>query len=48
MMGDSRVKRWLSIICKVEYNDEQTWNHLIKFLESDLKVQQHKLLIQNK
>ena len=48
MMGDSRVKRWLSTICQVEYNDEQTWNHLIKFLESDLKVQEHKLLIQNK
>ena len=28
-MGDSRVTRWLSTICEVEYNDEQTWNHLI-------------------
>ena len=46
-MGDSRVTRWLSTICEVEYNDEQTWNHLIEFLKRDLKVQQQKLLIQN-
>ena len=38
MMGDNRVTRWLSRICEVEYNDEQTWNH----------QQQQKLLIQNK
>ena len=48
MMGDSRVTRWLSTICEVEYNDEQTWHHLIEFLVRDLKVQQQKLLIQNK
>ena len=48
MMGDSRVTRWLSTICEVEYNDEQTWHHLIEFLERDLKVQQQNLLIQNK
>ena len=46
-MGDSRVTRWLSTICEVEYNDEQTWNHLIEFLKRDLKVQQQKLLIQS-
>ena len=46
-MGDSRVTRWLSTICEVEYNDEQTWNHFIEFLKRDLKVQQQKLLIQN-
>ena len=48
MMGDSRVTRWLSTICEVEYNDEQTWHHLIEFFQPDLKVQQQKLLIQNK
>ena len=48
MMGDSRVTRWLSTICKVEDNNEQTWHHLIEFLERDLKAQQQKLLIQNK
>ena len=48
MMGDSRVTRWLSTICEVDYNDEQTWHHLIEFLVRDLKVQQQKLLIQNK
>ena len=48
MIGDSRITRWLSTICEVEYNDKQTWHHLIKFLERDLKVQQQKLLIQNK
>ena len=48
MMGDSRVTRWLSIICEIEYNDQQTWHHLKAFLEHDLKVQQQKLLILNK
>ena len=48
MMGDSRVTRWLSTIYEVEYNDEQTWHHLTEFLEQDLKVQQQKLLIQNR
>ena len=47
-MGNSRVKRWLSTICEVEYNDEKTWHHLIEFLERDLKDQQQKLLIHNK
>ena len=47
-MGDSRVTRWLSTICEVEYNDEQTWHHLIQFLDHDFKIQQQKLLIQNK
>ena len=48
MMGDSRVTRWLSTICEVEYNDEQTWHHLVEFLERDLKVQKQKLFFQNK
>ena len=48
MMCDSRVTRWLSTICEVEYNDEQTWHHLIEFFQRDLKVQQQKLIIQNK
>ena len=48
MMHDSRVTRWLSTLCEVEYNDEQFWHHLIEFLERGLKVQQRKLLIQSK
>ena len=48
MLGDSWVTRWLSTICEVDYNDEQTWHHLIEFQERDLNVQQQKLLIQNK
>ena len=48
MMGDGRVTRCPSTICEVEYNDEQTWHHVIEVLEHDLKVQQEKLLIQNK
>ena len=43
MMSDSQVTRWLSTICEVEYNNEQTWYHLIEILERDLKVQQQKL-----
>ena len=48
MLGDRRVTGWLSKICEVENNDEQTWHHLIEFIECNLKVQQQKLLIQNK
>ena len=48
MMGDSQVTRWLSTICEVEYNDVQLWHDLIEFLDRDLKIQQQKLLIQNK
>ena len=48
MMGDSRVTRWLSTACEVEYNNEQTWHHLIEFLERDLQVQQQDLLIQSR
>ena len=45
MIGDNLVTRWLSAICEVEYNDEQTWHHLIEILERDLKVQQQKPLL---
>ena len=48
MLGDRRVTGWLSKICEVENNDEQTWHHLIEFIECNLKVQQQQLLIQNK
>ena len=44
MIGHNLVTRWLSTICEVEYNDEQTWHHLIEILERDLKVQQQKPL----
>ena len=48
MIGHNLVTRWLSTICEVEYNDEQTWHHLVEFLERDLKVQKQKLFFQNK
>ena len=48
MMGDSRVTRWLSTICDVEYYHEQTWHHQIEYLERGWKIQQQRLLIQIK
>ena len=46
LLGDSRVTRWLSIVCEEAYTDEELWLQLIEFLEKDLKVQHQKLLIQ--
>ena len=44
-MSNSQVTTWLSTIYKVEHYDE--WHHLIEFLESNFKVQQQKLYIEN-
>ena len=48
LMGDARLTKWLSQIAVVELSDKQLWPELIVFLENDLKVQQQKLLLQNK
>ena len=48
MVGDNRVRRWLSELCEETYDDQEEWMKLIKFLEKDLKVQQQKALIQEK
>ena len=47
LLGDSRLTRWLSQIIEKKLSDKQLWSGLIVFLESDLKVQQQKLLLQN-
>ena len=48
LLGDSRLTRWLSQIIEKKLSDKQLWSGLIVFLESDLKVQQQKVLLQNK
>ena len=48
LLGDSRMTRWLAIVCEQTYDDEELWLKLIEFLEKELKVQQQKVLIQGK
>ena len=48
LLGDSRITRWLSKLCEESYDDKEQWIQLIEFLEKDLKVQQQKMLIQEK
>ena len=48
LLGDNHVTRWLSTICDDTYNDQQLPSKLTEFLEKQLRVQQQKLLIQEK
>ena len=48
LLGDNRVTRWLSIICQENYDEKELWSQMIKFLEKDLRVQQQRVLIQEK
>ena len=48
LLGDSRMTRWLAIVCEEAYDDEELWLKLVEFLEKELKVQQQKVLIQGK
>ena len=45
LLGDNRVRRWLSSICDETFNDQELWSKLTEFLERELRVQQQKLLI---
>ena len=44
----NRVKRWLFTMCRESYDDETSRIKLIDLLEKDLRVQQQKVLIENK
>ena len=48
LLGDSRMARWLAIVCEEAYDDKELWLKLIQFLEKELKVQQQKVLIHGK
>ena len=48
ILGENKLTKWLSHISEKELTDKQLWLELIMSLEKDLKVQQQKLLIQNK
>ena len=48
LLGDNQVTRWLSKLCEETYDDHEQWMKLIEFLEKDLKVQQQRMLIQEK
>ena len=48
LLGDNRVTRWLSKLYEETYDDHEQWVKLIEFLEKDLKVQQQRILIQEK
>ena len=46
MMGDGRIRRWLTSICDEELCDAVLWEKLIQFLEKEMKVQHQKILLQ--
>ena len=48
LIGDNQVTIWLSNLCEETYDDHEQWMKLIEFLEKDLKVQQQRMLIQEK
>ena len=48
LLGDNQVTRWLSKLCEETYDDHEQWMKLIEFLEKDFKVQQQRMLIQEK
>ena len=48
LMGESRVKKWITITCDQELEEEELWNKLISFLDKELKVQQELSLIKPK
>ena len=37
LLGDSRMTRWLAIVCEEAYDDEELWLKLIEFLEKKVK-----------
>ena len=48
LMGESRVRKWITITCDEELEEEELWRKLIQFLEKELKVQQEMSLIKPK
>ena len=48
LLDDNRVTRWLSKLCEETYDDHEQWMKLIELLEKDMKVQQQRMLIQEK
>ena len=48
LMGESRAKKWITMTCDEELEEEELWNKLISFLEKELKVQQELSLIKPK
>ena len=48
LLGDNRVTRRLSKLREETYDDHEQWVKLIEFLEKNLKVQQQRMLIQDK
>ena len=48
VMGDDRLKKWLTSICDESLEGENLWRRLVRFLEKELKVQQEMTLISRK
>ena len=48
LMGDDRLTKWLISIADKDLSDKKKWTDLIIFLESDLKIQHQKVLINKK
>ena len=48
LMGETRVRKWITMTCDEELEEEELWRKLIMFLEKELKVQQELSLIKPK
>ena len=48
LMGEVRVKKWISLTCDEDLEEELKWQRLISFLEKELKVQQELSLLKTK
>ena len=48
LLGDSRITRWLTMICEKDPDDEEVLGRFIDFLKKELRVQPHKRLTQGK
>ena len=48
VMGDERLKKWLTSIYEESLEGEQLWKRLIRFLDKELKVQQEMSVISRK
>ena len=44
LMGQSRFRRWLSIVCDDISEGEQHWDRLVKFLEKEVKISQQEMI----
>ena len=45
LLGESRLHRWLTLSCESDTEGEETWKEFMIFLEKEVKVCQHRVLL---